>query len=1037
MLTKEKGRGRSPWPLLTLLLCLALAVGLGAAAPAFALTLSGTVANDTNANGVLDATDARLGGVTVALQPAAGGVAATTISAADGTYSFSGLASNMYTVTVGSSPGLNNETPASVTVALSADRSDVNILFVIPGLIGGRVVSDLNGNGIAEPTEPGLPGVSLDLNRLNPLGQPTLIATVVTGTDGTFFFPIQPAGTYTVVAHPAAGAVATGANAGSSGTATVLDANNIRVILNVGQSAAGLRFSERTPQTIGISGFVRDSTNMPLPMVKVELRDASQNLLDFTFTDANGQYFFGSVAPGGTYIVRAIPPPGFSVLSVSPTAPATADGTSGILVRNFSPSTIYGNNNFVLGASSVVSPVTPGAANAISGKVINDLNGNGMFNGGEPGLAGATLTLVAASGVSYGTTVTGSGGDFTFVNLPAGTYTLTRTNPSGYVSTGVQPGVGGTSLNVDTIRVSVTGSSNLFSGQLFLASTNSITPPPTGFGTISGSVVQDLNGNNSIDFGDLPLSSVPVLLVTQGGGIAAQSFTDVNGAYAFTNVSPGTYLVEQQVPANFTAVAAFAGPGGVAVSPTAIQVSISNGISGNNNFLDRATVVSGSVGTISGSVIQDVDHNGVIDAGDAPLQGVSVQLITQLNVPVAQAFTDVNGAYAFTNVPPGFYQVVQAVPAGLTSVAAFPGINGFAVSGSTNALAVTVVAGVNSGNNNFLDASPAPAAASISGSVVVDTDGNGVVDAGDAPLANVAVQLRNQFGQFISQFFTDVHGAFIFNGLTPGTYQVVQVVPANYAAIGAFPGPGGSALSATTLQVTTSGGVSGNNNFLDRATVVSPTVGTISGSVVRDVDNSGAINIPPDVPIPGVTVQLFTQANTLVGQTTTDVNGAYAFTNVPPGFYEIMQIVPSGLAVVGSNPLAVTAVAGVNQGNNNFLDRSVSVTSGANTISGFAIRDLNLNGSPNNDPGLAGMQITLINQFGTALASVVTNATGIFTFTNVPSGTFTLTATPPLPLASTNAIAGQGGTRLSASSISVTTTAGVTNYPGQLFLAGP
>jgi hypothetical protein len=174
-----------------------------------------------------------------------------------------------------------------------------------------------------------------------------------------------------------------------------------------------------------------------------------------------------------------------------------------------------------------------------------------------------------------------------------------------------------------------------------------------------------------------------------------------------------------------------------------------------------------------------------------------------------------------------------------------------------------------------------------------------------------------------------------------------------------------------------------------------------------------------------------------VGQTTTDVNGAYAFTNVPPGFYEIMQIVPSGLAVVGSNPLAVTAVAGVNQGNNNFLDRSVSVTSGANTISGFAIRDLNLNGSPNNDPGLAGMQITLINQFGTALASVVTNATGIFTFTNVPSGTFTLTATPPLPLASTNAIAGQGGTRLSASSISVTTTAGVTNYPGQLFLAGP
>jgi hypothetical protein len=194
------------------------------------------------------------------------------------------------------------------------------------------------------------------------------------------------------------------------------------------------------------------------------------------------------------------------------------------------------------------------------------------------------------------------------------------------------------------------------------------------------------------------------------------------------------------------------------------------------------------------------------------------------------------------------------------------------------------------------------------------------------------VQLRNQFGQFLRQFVTDVNGAYAFTGLAPGTYQIVQSVPANYVAVAAFAGPGGTPLNATTIQVTTTGGISGNNNFLDR----------------------------------------------LLGP--------------PPG---------------------------------------------ANTISGFAIRDQNLNGNPNNDPGLAGMQITITNQFGTPLASVVTNATGIFTFTNVPSGTFTLTATPPLPLTSTNAIAGQGGTRLSANAISVTTTPGVTNYPGQLFLAGP
>jgi len=85
----------------------------------------------------------------------------------------------------------------------------------------------------------------------------------------------------------------------------------------------------------------------------------------------------------------------------------------GILITNFATGFNYAGNNFILAPTSAVSPVTPGAANAISGIVVNDLNGNGMFNGGKPGLAGATLTLVSNSGVSYGTMVTSPSGTFT------------------------------------------------------------------------------------------------------------------------------------------------------------------------------------------------------------------------------------------------------------------------------------------------------------------------------------------------------------------------------------------------------------------------------------------------------------------------------------------------------------------------------------------------------------------------------------------------------------------------------------------------
>ena len=151
----------------------------------------------------------------------------------------------------------------------------------------------------------------------------------------------------------------------------------------------------------------------------------------------------------------------------------------------------------------------------------------------------------------------------------------------------------------------------------------------------------------------------------------------------------------------------------------------------------------------------------------------------------------------------------------------------------------------------------------------------------------------------------------------------------------------------------------------------------------------------------------------------------------------MVQSVPNGFVAVSPTTLAVTVVAGVNQGNINFLDRSTAPGAGGNTISGFAIRDLNLSGIATDDPGLAGMQVVIADQFGTPLASVVTDITGIFTFSNLGSGTFILTATPPAGLTSTNAIPGMGGTKLSANSISVTTTPGATSYPGQLFLAGP
>jgi hypothetical protein len=198
-----------------------------------------------------------------------------------------------------------------------------------------------------------------------------------------------------------------------------------------------------------------------------------------------------------------------------------------------------------------------------------------------------------------------------------------------------------------------------------------------------------------------------------------------------------------------------------------------------------------------------------------------------------------------------------------------------------------------------------------------------------------------------------------------------------------------------------------------------------------------------------VTVRLLNSTGTtLLAATTTGANGFFSFTGLGPGLYRVQEIDPQGYVSLGAfpgpnaialdaNTFQVNVIAGVTSADNNFLDRLIVPPAGPNTISGFAIRDLNFNGFVNNEPGLAGMTVVLENSVGTPISSVVTDITGAFSFSGLQNGTYILVASPPGGLFSTNAIAGQGGTRLSVSSISVTTTFGITSYSGQLFLAGP
>lgn len=101
--------------------------------------------------------------------------------------------------------------------------------------------------------------------------------------------------------------------------------------------------------------------------------------------------------------------------------------------------------------TNTVPPSAPTACQAgrITGLAWVDANGSGGRDSGDPPLAGVVVVLEGANGTT--TRTTGANGQYAFDNLPAGTYTLRATPPSGYEAITMQ--AWGVHLTCATITV--------------------------------------------------------------------------------------------------------------------------------------------------------------------------------------------------------------------------------------------------------------------------------------------------------------------------------------------------------------------------------------------------------------------------------------------------------------------------------------------------------------------------------------------------------------------------------------------------------
>ncbi|MDD5391065.1 MAG: SdrD B-like domain-containing protein [Gallionellaceae bacterium] len=349
---------------------------------------------------------------------------------------------------------------------------------------------------------------------------------------------------------------------------------------------------------------------------------------------------------------------------------------------------------------------------------------------------------------------------------------------------------------------------------------------------------------------------------------------------------------------------------------------------GNNQQPANSTLTISTLGYVSGRVFQDnnLTPNGIYEPGtDTPIAGVSIALHTGAscsNALVSQVgltnpvTTDPLGNYLFSSLPAGTYSVCQSSqPAGttngtttagaITPVNSSTGTPGTASNPtSTSSQIIGIVLNGDGGGgeisgssgNNFAEVAPS----SISGTVFLDQNNNGIQNGADTGISSVRVDLLDGSGTLITFTNTDASGNYSFSNLLPGTYSVREPTQppstSNGITTAGAVGNGGTAGTAsglttlpsviTSIILPPNTSVSGNN-FAEI-----PNTRSIYGRVFVDYDNNGTLDSPRDHGIGAQPINLTgtdINGNPVSASTATASDGTYSFTGLPEGTYILAQ----------------------------------------------------------------------------------------------------------------------------------------------------
>ncbi len=618
--------------------------------------------------------------------------------------------------------------------------------------------------------------------------------------------------------------------------------------------------------------------------------------MDSTVTAADGSYQFAGL-PVGIYTVKIKQKSGWAQVAPHDSTIVTVTSGENLLQSNFG----------VTGLGR------------ISGSLYNDLNRNGVRDQGDAGIPG--LRLIAQVENRCDSAMTDAGGAYQFTNLGPGTYSVKRDLPAGWLHTAPTP---------NPVYSVVLPASGNVTGRDFL---------DFNLGTISGMVFSDDNGNGVPDSLE---SGTPGAVLYLSGRRTDSTTSGPDGSYQFSNLDTGMYVVqERNIPFMMRSVP---------TQGNTYSETITSGgqIKSGRNFGHFRS------NTVSGTVYNDLNANGVKDTSDPPLAGWKVHLHHADGFPGLDSVLTTlgDGIFQFSGVAPGRYILSEELPSGWYQTSP--------VSPDTITIQIAgqQVAGKMLGNYYGL----------FTGRVFNDLNGDGVSDPGEAGRSGIRLYLvRN--GSVVDSTISDSQGIYAFCNRGPASYILAQTADPTWV----------QTLSPAPINLTAPGGSTFTNlDFGDFKRI------SISGSTFEDVNRNGLM----DAGETGLIQCILTlKHNGIPFATDTSLaDGSYSFANLGPGTYQIAQQARTGY--LKSSPLApdtcfVNAQSGTSVGAKNFGN----YLSATRSITARVVTDMD--GSlATSDDRIAKSWSLQLSRGGVLLKSVV--GTSLDT-ANLPTGTYVVT----------------------------------------------